>query len=89
LHSFDVSFWKYARETVFVKHGVFILWMEMHVVVCSQCRNSWLFVACAWVLILGAWNDSQHGSQNLTRLNTKSKRYMWKAFIMNDHIWFW
>ena len=32
---------------------------EKHVLVYSQCRNSWLFVACMWVLILGAWNISQ------------------------------
>jgi hypothetical protein len=40
LYSFDVSFWKYTREIVFVRHGVFIFRMEMHVVAYSQCRNS-------------------------------------------------
>jgi hypothetical protein len=42
-----------------------------HVIAYSEYRNSCLFVACTWVLILGAWNDSRQGSQNLTKLNTK------------------
>jgi hypothetical protein len=58
-------------ERSYLKHIVFILWMEMHVVAYSQCRNNCLYVACTWVLILGAWNNSRQGSLNLIRLNTR------------------
>ena len=51
---------------------------EKHVLVYSQCRNSWLFVACMWVLILGAWNISQRGHKTWSN-STQRKRHIWKV----------
>ena len=54
-----------------------------HVLAYSQCRNSWLFLACMWVLILGAWNISQRGHKTWPN-STQSKRHICGRFC---HVW--
>ena len=72
LHSLSVSFSRNMLERSYFKAwSIYFGGDEKHVLAYSQCRNSYLFVACMWVLILGAWNISQQGSQKLDQTQHK------------------
>ena len=55
-------------------NGVFIWWTEKHVLLCnSQCKSQHFICGCTWILIMGAFWESQQGSQQFDKAQHDNK----------------
>jgi hypothetical protein len=48
----------------------------------SQCKSQHFICGCTWILIMGAWKESQHWSQQFDKAHHEYKQHMTKGFYM-------
>ena len=81
-HTFLLAYDKFRERDSWKMNGVFFCGPKSMFLRNSQCKSQHFICGCMWILIMGAWRESQHGSQQFDKAQYKYKQHILRFCIM-------